>query len=97
LTDEAGTESGKAAGLRKQIGADKSEDQAQRQTDAHVAQLHQASANKVIYSSQQTAQAVEHFTGGVAGGFSDIKAVLLKHQQEIEAHKGQIRAISKNQ
>ena len=97
LTDGAGTESGKAANLRGAAKTESDFESRQNATDAHVAALHNASANKVIYSSQQTAQAVEHFTGVVAGGFSDIKAVLLKHQQEIEANKGHIRAIVKNQ
>jgi hypothetical protein len=85
LMEEAGTESGNAAGLRGEAGADRLAAQAQAATDAHVASLHQASANLVAGASSQTTAAVEHFTATTVAGFQDVHDKFLSHQRQLDA------------
>jgi len=88
--DEAGTESGKAANLRKEAGVDAQADRRQSSVDTYVSSLHQASANQIEGANAKTVEAVERFTGAVLGGFLDLHGVLNSHQRELDQLRRQI-------
>ena len=96
LMEEAGTASGKAANLRAEVKTDSAFEAQQNSVDAHVASLHQAGANKIAARSQQTAAAVERFTAVTVGGFHDVHAQFINHQQQMESIRQSIRNLVEN-
>ncbi len=94
LMNEAGTESGKAAVLRSQVTDDSRTERRQNETDAHVANLHRESSAQVMGASRQTVEAVGQFTAATVGGFADVREQLLKHQQQLDAQREQIRSMA---
>lgn len=84
LMDEAGSESGRAAGLRGEVRAGSQFEAAQTSTDARVAQLHSKSTAAITTASRETAEAVKEHTDAVLRGFSDIKTQLNANRRYLE-------------
>jgi hypothetical protein len=96
LMDEAGTESGRAGGLRGDAARDFQFNKQQSAVDAHVAGLHQEAADKIAGASGQTTVAVKKVLDTTLGGFRDIHAVLADHDRQLSNLQMQQRYMGTN-
>ena len=97
LMDEAGNESGRAAGLRDEVNTDRANAAQQSGVDTYVAGLHDQAAQKISGASAQTTQAVQKVLATTIGGFADVHAVFQKHERQLADQAAKIRALTGQQ
>ena len=93
LMGEAGTESGKAEGLRKDAAADSEAEGRQTRVDAYVTQLHADTARKVSTNSAATADAVGKVLETTVGGFASIHAIVQRQAAELQHQASRLRIL----
>jgi hypothetical protein len=93
LMKTAGEESGNALGLRADAARDSQFERKQNETDATVARLHQAAADKITAASSKTAEHVEKVLTVTLGGFTDIQAVLTRYETALQTQAEKINRV----